>query len=180
MARLEDITAAGSHKNAEILKENPDVIRLTFKYGNERDAMGVYLCGKLANILFPEVMPKLLGIGKDDTGKFYIDAERVALDALHLEAQADLNMPKKAARRFREEHNSHEKVYYKRRAGNESSRMEEITRNFEDAGLPFDAHPYNWTLAENKVRNIDFKSAWMDPYNRTKRHLTSRRSGKLS
>lgn len=163
MAKLEDIKAEGAHKTVEVLKDNPDVVRATFKYADRAEAYGTYLCGKLANIFFPRVMPKILNFGQDKSGKYYIDSERVALDALHLQAQAERNMSKRKISSLKTERNAHEIDFYQKRGGDSFQSMFHISNDFASTGLPFDAHPYNWTFAENQIKNVDFKSAWMDP-----------------
>lgn len=172
MARLEDIIAEGSHKTVEPIKDNPNAVRATFRMRDYGNAYGTYLLGKLSNILFPDVMPKLLAFGKHSDGSYYMDIERVALDVLHLQQQALEHMymfPKKLDSLY-EENNEHEITYYKRKIKGAEQELTEITKRFADAGLPFDPHAMNWTHAENRVRNVDFKSAWMDA-EKTHRHF---------
>lgn len=163
MSRLEDIKAAGAQKDVEVLKDNPDVVRATFKNPEHHQAYSTYLTGKLAHIFFPDIVPKVLAFGqRQDSGRYYMDVERVPLDAMHLKLQAGRNMSKEARADIDAEQNAHELEYYTHKYGKLFSKFREISASFRDAGLTFDPYPLNWTLADNRTRNVDFKSGWMN------------------
>ena len=59
-----------------------------------------------------------------------------------------------------EENNEHEIKYYTRKAGEQQGKLGAVAAAVRETGLPLDSHPHNWTLAENKIRNVDFKPPW--------------------
>ena len=171
---MEDIKMAGAQKKVEPLKDNPNVVRATFRAPHYEQAYGTYLLGKLSNILFPGVLPKALAFGQRDSGEYYMDLERLPLDAMHLNMQAERNrseMSKKALAKLAAEHNAHEITYYKHVRGEQFEARMDISASFRDAGLPFDSYPFNWTFAEGRLRNVDMKAPWIDPDNRKGRHF---------
>lgn len=150
MARLEDIQAGGANKIVRAHETDPSLVRCEFRR-KDPSVRGTFLLQKIANIFFPEIVPRPVSFGQEQsTGKFYMDVERVALDAKHLR----LYHPP-------EEANAHELEYYYKRYRDSSDEGKRIEALFEEAGFPFDSTSANFTLAENKIRHIDTSPPWL-------------------
>jgi len=107
-------------------------------------------------------MPVAHSFGRDEkTGEYYMDVERIALDAKHL-AFHDSNEQKYPARP--PEHNRHELDYYGLRYSDEIQKMRDIGLTMDnEMGFPIDSsYGVNWTLAENKLKYLDMGRPWSD------------------
>lgn len=163
MARLEDIQAGGGEKKVHALKDDPHVVRAVFRSPSRKDAYATFLRGRLAYLFFPDDVPRPLKFGQDDAGQYYMDIERVPLDALHLQRQIERNMSAASRGLLETENNEHELTYYRLKEMNQRRERGDMAIMFNRAGLPLDTDDYNWSMAENTVRNLDLRAAWIGP-----------------
>lgn len=180
MARLEDIKARGASKEVVAHEKDRDLVRCFFhteplepnpaksRMTQER-ARGTFLLQRLANIFLPDVIPAPRTFGYDEkSGRYYMDVQRIPLDAFHLKYQA--NEEEEVTGRKEQagdapEHNWHELEHYVRQydAEAKNERMNETLATLKALGFKeIDDDISNWTLAENKVRFLDMPAPWYD------------------
>ena len=162
MARLEDIAAHGKDKVVTPLDGDPRLVRCMFKNRADKNieklARGTHLLQKIANIMFPELMPKVVAFGQDPaTNDYFMDVERAELDALHLHTY---ETPFQHKRPDATEHNTHELEYYKKRYGRTSHRRDRLLERVEQAGFPVEFYERNWSLAGGKTKYLDMEAPW--------------------